>query len=240
MAIEIIPAIDMIGGKCVRLSKGEYNTKKVYNENPLEVAKMFEDNGIRRLHLVDLDGAKAGTIINHKTLEQIATHTNLVIDFGGGLKKTSDLEVAFSSGAQMVTGGSIAVKNPDEFERWIERYGTEKIILGADAKDGKIAVTGWLEDTKEELLPFVESYYDKGIRKVICTDISRDGMLQGPAVDLYRSMLDQIPDLWLVASGGVSCIDDVYQLEAAGVPAVIIGKAIYENRISMHELRPFL
>ncbi len=230
----------MIGGKCVRLSKGEYDTKKVYNENPLEVAKMFEDNGIRRLHLVDLDGAKAGTIVNHKTLEQIATETNLVIDFGGGLKKTSDLETAFECGAQMVTGGSIAVKNPQEFESWISLYGNEKIILGADAKDGKIAVTGWLEDTDKELLAFVEDYYKKGIRKVICTDISRDGMLQGPATDLYRSMLDAIPELWLVASGGVSNIDDVEKLDAKGVPAVIIGKAIYENRISMKDLRPYL
>ncbi len=240
MAIEIIPAIDMIGGKCVRLSKGEYDTKKVYNENPLEVAKMFEDNGIRRLHLVDLDGAKAGTIVNHKVLEQIASHTNLTIDFGGGLKKTSDLKIAFECGAQMVTGGSIAVKNPAEFESWISIYGNEKIILGADAKDGKIAVTGWLENTDKELLAFVDEYYKKGIRKVICTDISRDGMLQGPANELYRAMLDAIPDLWLVASGGVSNIGDVEKLQESGVPAVIIGKAIYENRITMAELRPFV
>lgn len=240
MAIEIIPAIDMIDGKCVRLSKGDYDTKKVYNESPAEVAKMFEDNGIKRLHLVDLDGAKAGYIVNHKRLEEITSSTNLTVDFGGGLKTSEDLRIAFECGASMVTGGSIAVKNPAEFESWLVKYGSERIILGADAKEGKIAVTGWLEDTDAELLPFVEQYYSKGVRKVICTDISRDGMLGGPAVELYRSMLDVIPDLWLVASGGVSCIDDVHRLNESGVPAVIIGKAIYENRISLKELIPYL
>lgn len=238
--MEIIPAIDMIGGKCVRLSKGDYDTKKVYNENPLEVAKMFEDNGIRRLHLVDLDGAKAGHIVNYEVLRAITSGTGLTVDFGGGLKTTEDLNIAFDCGASMVTGGSIAVKNPEEFTGWIEKYGSDKIILGADVKDRKVAVTGWLEDTDAELMDFVRSYYDKGIRKVICTDISRDGMLQGPAIELYREMLDTIPDLWLVASGGVSCIDDVRQLKEKGVPAVIIGKAIYENRISMSELKEYL
>jgi phosphoribosylformimino-5-aminoimidazole carboxamide ribotide isomerase len=240
MAIEIIPAIDMIDGKCVRLSKGDYDTKKVYNESPVEVAKMFEDNGIKRLHLVDLDGAKAGHIVNHKHLSEITSATNLTVDFGGGLKSTDDLRIAFDNGASMVTGGSIAVKNPAEFESWLIQYGSDRIILGADAKEGKIAVTGWLEDTDAELLPFVQQYYEKGVRKVICTDISRDGMLGGPAIKLYSSMLKAIPDLWLVASGGVSCIDDVHRLNEAGVPAVIIGKAIYENRISLKELIPYL
>lgn len=238
--IEIVPAIDMIGGKCVRLSKGDYATKKVYNENPLEVAKMFEDNGITRLHLVDLDGAKAGHIVNHKSLEQIATKTSLTVDFGGGLKTTDDLNVAFECGAKMITGGSIAVKNPTEFLGWLQKYGSNRIILGADAKDGKVAVTGWLEDTDAELLTFVKDYYSKGVRKVICTDIGRDGMLQGPATDLYKQMLGEISDLWLVASGGVSCIGDVESLNAAGVPSVIIGKAIYEGRITMKELQSFL
>ncbi len=238
--IEIVPAIDMIGGKCVRLSKGDYATKKVYNENPLEVAKMFEDNGITRLHLVDLDGAKAGHIVNHKSLEQIASKTSLVVDFGGGLKTTDDLNVAFECGAKMITGGSIAVKNPTEFLGWLEKYGSDRIILGADAKDGKVAVTGWLEDTDAELLTFVKDYYSKGVRKVICTDIGRDGMLQGPAIELYKQMLGEIADLWLVASGGVSCIGDVESLNTAGIPSVIIGKAIYEGRITMKELQAFI
>ncbi|MCQ2375178.1 MAG: 1-(5-phosphoribosyl)-5-[(5-phosphoribosylamino)methylideneamino]imidazole-4-carboxamide isomerase [Salinivirgaceae bacterium] len=238
--IEIVPAIDMIGGKCVRLSKGDYATKKVYNENPLEVAKMFEDNGITRLHLVDLDGAKAGHIVNHKSLEQIASKTSLVVDFGGGLKTTDDLNVAFECGAKMITGGSIAVKNPTEFLGWLEKYGSDRIILGADAKDGKVAVTGWLEDTDAELLTFVKDYYSKGVRKVICTDIGRDGMLQGPAIELYKQMLGEIADLWLVASGGVSCIGDVESLNTAGISSVIIGKAIYEGRITMKELQAFI
>lgn len=238
--MEIIPAIDMIGGKCVRLSKGDYATKKVYNESPVEVAKMFEANGIKRLHLVDLDGAKAGHIVNHKSLEAITSSTNLVVDFGGGLKTTDDLNIAFECGAKMVTGGSIAVKNPDEFSSWIDKYGADRIILGADVKDKKVAVTGWLEDTDNLLMPFVQSYYDKGIRKVICTDISKDGMLQGPAVELYKEMLAAIPDLWVVASGGVSCIEDVENLDANGIPAVIIGKAIYENRITLKQLEKYL
>ena len=240
MPIEIIPAIDMIDGKCVRLSKGDYDTKKVYNENPVEVAKMFEDNGIKRLHLVDLDGAKAGHIVNHKRLYEITTNTNLTVDFGGGLKTSDDLRIAFDNGAQMVTGGSIAIKKPAEFENWLKQYSSDRIILGADAKDGKIAVTGWLEDTDAKLIPFVKQYYEKGVRKTICTDISRDGMLGGPAIELYKSILTEIPDLYLIASGGVSCIDDVHKLYEAGIPAVIIGKAIYENRISLKDLIPYL
>jgi len=238
--IDIIPAIDIIDGKCVRLSQGDYASQIIYNEDPLEVAKEFEDNGITRLHLVDLDGAKAGKIINYKVLERIANKTNLVIDFGGGLKSSDDLRVAFESGAQMVTGGSIAVKKPQEFESWIERYGSEKIILGADAKDNKIAVTGWLEETDQELIPFIQDYKQKGIEKVICTDISKDGMLQGPATDLYKEILVAMPDLYLVASGGVSNIADIEALAEAQVPAVIFGKAIYEGKINMKELKRFL
>nr|WP_321450438.1 1-(5-phosphoribosyl)-5-[(5-phosphoribosylamino)methylideneamino]imidazole-4-carboxamide isomerase [uncultured Carboxylicivirga sp.] len=238
--IDIIPAIDIIEGKCVRLSQGDYASKKVYNEDPLEVAREFEDNGIQRLHVVDLDGAKAGHIINYKTLENIAGKTNLVVDFGGGLKTTEDLRIAFECGAQMITGGSIAVKNRSEFEGWIEQYGSEKIILGADAKDNKIAVTGWIEETDQELIPFIKAYAAKGIQKVICTDISKDGMLQGPAIDLYKDILAEIPDLYLVASGGVSNIEDIERLAEANVPAVIFGKAIYEGRIELKELQRFL
>ncbi len=238
--IDIIPAIDIIEGKCVRLSQGDYASKTIYNEDPLEVARQFEDHGIQRLHLVDLDGAKAGHIINYKTLEKIAGKTNLIIDFGGGLKTSDDLRVAFECGARMVTGGSIAVKHPDEFESWIETYGSEKIILGADAKDGKIAVTGWMEETDQKLIPFIQQYHQKGIRKVICTDISKDGMLQGTATELYKEILSEIPGLYLVASGGVSGIKDIEQLVEANVPAVIFGKAIYEGRIDLKELKRFL
>ena len=238
--IDIIPAIDIIDAKCVRLSQGDYNSKKVYNEDPLEVAKEFEDYGIKRLHLVDLDGAKAGRIINYKVLERIACKTNLIIDFGGGLKSAKDLHIAFDSGAQMVTGGSIAVKNPEEFESWIEQYGSEKIILGADAKDNKIAVTGWLEKTEQDLIPFIQDYTEKGIQKVICTDISKDGMLQGPAINLYQEILSKLPELYLVASGGVSCIEDIEKLAGAQIPAVIFGKAIYEGKIQLNELTRFL
>ncbi len=238
--IDLIPAIDIIEGKCVRLSQGDYASKKVYNEDPLEVAREFEDSGITRLHVVDLDGAKAGHIINYKTLEKIAGKTNLIVDFGGGLKTSDDLKIAFECGAQMVTGGSIAVKNPGEFESWIKKYGSDKIILGADAKDGNIAVTGWLEETDQKLIPFIKNYHTKGISKVICTDISKDGMLQGTSVDLYKEILKEIPDLYLVASGGVSQIKDIELLIEAKVPAVIFGKAIYEGRITLKELRPFL
>lgn len=234
--IEIIPAIDMIEGRCVRLSKGDYNTKKVYNEDPSEVARMFEDAGIKRLHVVDLDGAKAGHIVNHKALEKITKSTNLIVDFGGGLKTTEDLNVAFECGAQMVTGGSIAIKKPDEFCSWIDKFGGDRIILGADAKDKKIAVTGWLEDTDTELIPFINQYVSKGIRKVICTDISKDGMLQGPNTELYKEILEAQPNLWLIASGGVSCNEDIAKLDEAGIPAVIMGKAIYEGKITMAQL----
>jgi phosphoribosylformimino-5-aminoimidazole carboxamide ribotide isomerase len=238
--IEIIPAIDIIDGKCVRLSQGDYDRKKVYNENPLEVAKMFESAGIRRLHLVDLDGAKAQHIVNYKVLEKISSGTSLVIDFGGGLKSDDDLRIAFECGASMITGGSIAVKNPGVFTAWIEKFGPEKIILGADVKNEKIAVGGWLETTNTDLLPFIRSFTTKGIDKVICTDISKDGMLQGPSVELYRKILTQFPDLYLIASGGVSSIADIKSLHEAGIPAVITGKAIYEGKIKMKEIEFFL
>jgi phosphoribosylformimino-5-aminoimidazole carboxamide ribotide isomerase len=238
--IEIIPAIDLIDGKCVRLSQGDYAQKIIYNENPLEVAKMFADAGIRRLHLVDLDGAKAHHIVNHKVLEQIATNTNLVVDFGGGLKSDDDLRIAFECGAAMITGGSIAVKNPAVFLSWIEKFGGDKIILGADVKDEKIAVGGWLETTELELLPFIQHYIHQGISKVICTDISKDGMLQGTAIELYKKMLAAQPKMYLMASGGVSSIHDIELLHQAAVPAVITGKAIYEGRIPLKDLRRFL
>ena len=238
--IEIIPAIDLIDGKCVRLSQGDYAQKTVYNENPLEVAKMFADAGIRRLHLVDLDGAKAHHIVNHKVLERITSGTDLVVDFGGGLKSDDDLRIAFECGASMVTGGSIAVKNPDVFSSWISKFGAEKIILGADVKNEKIAVGGWLETTELELLPFIKNYIQQGITKIICTDISKDGMLQGPALELYKKMLAAQPDMYLIASGGVSSVRDIELLHEAAVPAVITGKAIYEGRITLKELSRFI
>lgn len=238
--IEIIPAIDLIDGKCVRLSQGDYAQKTVYNENPLEVAKMFADAGIRRLHLVDLDGAKAHHIVNHKVLEKITSGTDLVVDFGGGLKSDEDLRIAFECGASMVTGGSIAVKNPDVFASWINKFGAEKIILGADVKNEKIAVGGWLETTELDLMLFIINYMQQGISKVICTDISKDGMLQGPAIDLYKKMLAEKPDMYLIASGGVSSIRDIEQLHQAAVPAVITGKAIYEGKIKLKELGQFI
>ena len=238
--IEIIPAIDLIDGKCVRLSQGDYAQKTVYNENPLEVAKMFADAGIRRLHLVDLDGAKTHHIVNHKVLERISSGTDLVVDFGGGLKSDDDLRIAFECGASMVTGGSIAVKNPDVFSSWISKFGAEKIILGADVKNEKIAVGGWLETTELELLPFIKEYIHQGVNKIICTDISKDGMLQGPALELYKKMLAAQPDMYLIASGGVSSIRDIELLHEAAVQAVITGKAIYEGRITLKELSRFI
>lgn len=238
--IQLIPAIDIIDGKCVRLSQGDYSSQKTYNENPLEVAKSFQDHGITRLHLVDLDGAKAQHIVNHKVLENIATHTNLTIDFGGGLKTDDDLRIAFESGASMITGGSIAVKNPATFLSWLNQYGNDKIILGADAKDKKIAVTGWLENTDCQLLDFLADYISKGVSQVICTDIAKDGMLQGPSTALYQEILATHPTLWLIASGGVSNMNDILTLDQAGVPAVIFGKAIYEGHITLKQLEEFV
>ena len=238
--IELIPAIDIIDGKCVRLSQGDYNSKKVYNENPVEVAKELEAHGIRRLHVVDLDGAASHHVVNYRTLEQIASRTSLVIDFGGGVKSDEDLIIAFESGAQMVTGGSIAVKNPERFCHWLQTYGSERIILGADVKDRRIAVNGWKDESACELFPFLEDYVGKGIRKVICTDINCDGMLQGPSISLYKEMLETHPDLYLIASGGVGSTEDIRQLEATGIPAVIFGKALYEGRITFKELEAFM
>jgi phosphoribosylformimino-5-aminoimidazole carboxamide ribotide isomerase len=238
--IEIIPAIDLIEGKCVRLSQGDYSQKTVYNENPLEVARMFEDAGIRRLHLVDLDGAKAKHIVNHKVLETIAGKTSLVIDFGGGLKSDKDLEIAFNSGAAMVTGGSVAVKERETFLSWLEKFGPEKIILGADAKDGKIAVSGWQETTELPVIQFISEYEKKGIRKLISTDISRDGMLGGPAFQLYAEMLKELPGMVIIASGGIASIGDILKLDEMGVPGVITGKAIYENRITLKQIETFI
>ena len=237
--ITIIPAIDLIDARCVRLSQGDYNQKTVYNENPLEVAKMFEDAGITRLHLVDLDGAKAKHIVNYKVLETIASKTNLVIDFGGGLKSDDDLRIAFDSGASMVTGGSIAVRDRDTFLGWIEKYGSEKIILGADAKDKMIAVSGWQELSELPILDFIESYTNCGIKKVISTDISRDGMLTGPSFELYNEIMEKSPSLELIASGGIASMDDIYKLNEMGIPGVITGKAIYENKISLKEIKDF-
>jgi len=238
--IEIIPAIDLIEGKCVRLSQGDYAQKKVYNENPLEVAHMFADSGIKRLHLVDLDGAKAQHIVNHKVLETITSKTNLIVDFGGGLKSDDDLRIAFECGASMITGGSIAVRNPEVFNSWINKYGSEKIILGADVKDEKIAIGGWIDTTELELISFVKNYMNKGITKVICTDVCKDGMLQGTSIELYKKILVTLPGIYLIASGGVSSVKDIELLYEAGVPAVIIGKAIYENKIKLNELSRFI
>ncbi len=238
--IEIIPAIDLIDGKSVRLSQGDYNKKTIYNENPLEVAKMFEAAGISRLHLVDLDGAKAKHIVNHKILEKISSKTSLIIDFGGGLKSDKDLEIAFNSGAKMVTGGSIAVKERDTFLKWLAKYGSDKIILGADAKDGNIAVSGWLETTELPVVEFISEYYKKGVSKVISTDISRDGMLSGPAFDLYSEILKSLPNVEIIASGGIATMSDILKLDEMGVPGVITGKAIYENRITLKEIEEYL
>lgn len=237
--IEIIPAIDLIDGKCVRLSQGDYNQKTVYNENPVEVAKMFEAAGISRLHLVDLDGAKAKHIVNYKVLELISTKTNLIIDFGGGLKSDEDLEIAFNSGAQMITGGSIAVKERDTFLKWLQKYGSGKIILGADAKDGNIAVAGWLETTDLPVIKFISGFHETGITKVISTDISRDGMLTGPSMNLYREIMEKLPKVEIIASGGIATMNNILELAEMGVPGVIIGKAIYEHKIHLNEIEKY-
>lgn len=250
--MRIIPAIDIIDGKCVRLSKGDYDTKKIYNENPLEVAKEFEAHGIKHLHLVDLDGAKSKHIVNHKVLEQIASQTGLQIDFGGGLKTDDDLRIAFESGAKQITGGSIAVKDAKTFIGWIEKHGADKIILGADAMDEKVAISGWQEESKEELIPFIKSYQSKGIQYVICTDISKDGMLEGPSFDLYRKIIENtnvnlsavedqtVRVLKLIASGGISTFEELPKLAEMGCEGTIIGKAIYENRISLKQLESYI
>ena len=222
------------------IPQGDYSTRKVYNEDPLEVALQFESVGIERLHVVDLDGAKAGHIVNYNVLERLASRTRLIIDFGGGLKSDEDLRIAFDCGAQMITGGSIAVKNPERFLTWLEKYGGERVILGADAKDKKIAVSGWEEGTDLDLIPFVKDYREKGVQKIICTDIGRDGMLQGPAIDLYKEIKEEVEGLYVIASGGVSSMADIERLDEAGIPAVIFGKAIYEGRIRMSEIEKYV
>lgn len=234
--IELIPAIDLIDGKCVRLSQGNYDSKRVYSENPVEVAKQLESYGVHRLHVVDLDGAASQHVVNYRVLEQIAGRTSLRIDFGGGIKSDEDLVIVFDNGAQMVTLGSVAVRQPELFVKWLGQYGTEKIILGADVKNGKIAVNGWKEESAQELMPFLDDYINKGVTKVLCTDISRDGMMEGPSTELYRQIMEAYPELHLIASGGVSCLDDILRLDEAGIPAVVFGKALYEGRITLKEL----
>ena len=236
MKIELIPAIDIIDGKCVRLTKGDYDQKTVYGE-PIDMALEFEHIGFNRLHVVDLDGAKSKHIVNDAVLKAITTATKLTVDFGGGIKTDEDIEKAFAAGASMVTIGSIAVTNPDLFMGWLEKYGAERMILGADVRHGKISINGWKEDSQEDLLPFLRKYIDAGVRNVLCTEISKDGTLSGPAIDLYKEMMDTYPELHLIASGGVSSIDDIKALDAAGIPAVVFGKAIYEGRIDLEELR---
>lgn len=237
--MRIIPAIDLIDGKCVRLSKGDYTTQKIYNQSPLEVAKAYEDHGIKYLHLVDLDGAKSKHIVNHNILETLAAKTNLKIDFGGGLKSEQDIKIAFESGASQITGGSIAVKAPETFLDWIIRYGADKIILGADVKGLNIATDGWLETSDQSLFEFLEYYKIRGVESVICTDISKDGMLEGPAFELYREVLKKV-DIKLIASGGISKFEELPELEILGCEGVIIGKAIYENRISLKQLEKYI
>ena len=234
--IELIPAIAIIEGQCVRLTKGDYDQKTVYRDSPAEVAKEFEEIGFKRLHVVDLDGAKSKHIVNSEVLRRITTDTQLVVDFGGGIKTDEDIEKAFAAGASMVTIGCIAVTNPDLFMGWLEKYGAERIILGADVRHGKVSINGWKEDSSEDLLPFLKKYIDAGVKNVLCTEISKDGTLTGPAIELYQSMMAAYPELHLIASGGVSSIDDIKALEAAGIPAVVFGKAIYEGKINLNEL----
>jgi phosphoribosylformimino-5-aminoimidazole carboxamide ribotide isomerase len=237
--IDIIPAIDIIGGKCVRLEQGDYRLIKIYNENPVEVAKTFEDAGIKRLHLVDLDGAKARYVVNMKVLADIASVTELEIDFGGGIKTDNDIKQVFDNGAKMVTIGSIGITNPARLNSWIVRYGSKKIILGADVKGEKIAISGWMDTTGSDLIAYLADMKNVGIKKVLCTDISRDGMLTGPALMLYQRIKRYFTDLYLIASGGVSSVTDIENLERTGADAVVIGKALYEGRISLKELKKF-
>lgn len=234
--IELIPAIDIIDGKCVRLTKGDYEQKTVYRDSPVEVAKEFEALGFRRLHVVDLDGAKSRHIVNVDVLRRITTETRLTVDFGGGIKTDEDIEKAFDAGAQMVTVGSIAVTRPDLFGQWLQKYGPERMILGADVRNGKISINGWKEDSAEDLLPFLRKYIEQGVKNVLCTEISKDGTLQGPAIGLYKEVMAAYPTLHLIASGGVSSKEDIKALERDGIPAVVFGKAIYEGKINLKEL----
>lgn len=235
--MQIIPAIDIIEGKCVRLTKGDYSQKKVYNENPLEVAKEFEDAGLKRLHLVDLDGAKQGKVCNWKVLETIAAKTSLIIDFGGGVKTEKDVDIIFSSGSSLVTIGSMAVKDETSFIAWLQKFGADKFLLGADVKDEKIAVHGWQETTDIWIYDFIQKYIEQGMKQIFCTDVAKDGALEGPSIDLYKNIIEKFPQLHFIASGGVSNIDDVYELENINCKGVIIGKAIYEGKIKLSELK---
>ena len=238
--MRIIPAIDIIDGKCVRLTKGDYSTQKIYNEDPLEVAKAFEGSGVSYLHVVDLDGAKSKSIVNYKVLEKLATNTGLKIDFGGGLKSDEDLRIAFASGAKQITVGSIAIKEPRIFKQWLKQYGSEKIILGADVKGDFIAVSGWMETSDKTIVPFIKKYQDEGIQYVICTDINKDGMMEGPSFGLYKSLLIECPEIKLIASGGVSDISELPQLADIGCESVIIGKAIYEKKVSLKSIEMYI
>lgn len=230
--IELIPAIDIINGQCVRLTKGDYSQKTVYNDNPVVVAQRFEQLGFKRLHIVDLDGAKSKHIVNDEVLRRITSETKLIVDFGGGIKTDDDIEKAFAAGASMVTIGSVAVTDRERFIGWLQNYGADKIILGADVRGGMISINGWKEDSQQELLPFLKYYVDKGVKNVLCTEISRDGTLSGPAMDLYRKVMAEYPEIHLIASGGVSSNEDIEALEAAGIPAVVFGKAFYEGKIT--------
>ena len=234
--IELIPAIDLIGGQCVRLTKGDYNAKKVYNDDPVQVAMEFEKMGFKRLHVVDLDGAKSKHIVNDNVLRNITTATSLTVDFGGGIKTEEDIEKAFDAGAAMVTVGSVAVTHPELFMQWMDKYGAGRLILGADVRKGKISINGWKEDSEEELLDFLQKYVDRGVRNVLCTEISKDGTLEGPAIPLYSEIMARYPELHLIASGGVSSNDDILQLEKAGIPSVVFGKAFYEGRIDVSQI----
>jgi phosphoribosylformimino-5-aminoimidazole carboxamide ribotide isomerase len=235
--MDIIPAIDIIDGKCVRLEQGDYNKISLYHKEPLEVAKKFEDSGLKRLHLVDLDGAKAGAVKNWRVLETIAGKTSLVIDFGGGIKTEKDVQIVFESGAALATVGSVAVKNEEEFVKWILKFGADNFLLGADVKSEKITISGWQEETKIWVYDFIQKYIDQGINQIFCTDVSKDGKLEGPAIDLYKNIISKFPGLFFIASGGVSSMDDLKRLQETGCRGAIVGKAIYENRISLDELR---
>ena len=236
MNIELIPAIDIINGQCVRLTKGDYEQKKIYNNNPAEVAREFERLGFKRLHVVDLDGAKSKHIVNDAVLKSITSSTNLIVDFGGGIKTEADIEKAFAAGAAMVTVGSIAVTQPELFMQWLEKYGAERMILGADVRNGKISINGWKEDSAEDLLPFLKQYVDKGVHNVLCTEISKDGTLSGPATDLYKQIMSEYPNLHLIASGGISSNEDIEELNCNNIPSVVFGKAFYEGRIDINKL----
>ncbi len=238
--MQIIPAIDLIDGKCVRLTQGDYSQKIIYNENPVEVAKQFEDIGIKRLHLVDLDGAKKGEVVNYRVLEKISSQTNLKIDFGGGIKTNETIKIVFESGASIATIGSVAVKNKDLFFSWVLKYGADKILLGADVKNELIAISGWLEETKINIFDFIKENMKEGIQTIFCTDISKDGLLQGASDELYKKIIEEFPSLNLIASGGVSSLNDLDQLKTIGCSGAIVGKAIYENKISMKELKKYI